>query len=412
MAIIQLALSSLCMVDKCKSEIQSCREEIINKLTADEAISTISLHRAASLLLELSTVESRLACEEEDRLDTESSGEIAWLKYELNPYLDKYKGFFLTNTRILHRELSRYRKYQLPTNVRIDWQESTNSTLPAGEIRYSLNPYALYYEAEFESKYSDVRGKSLSCISADNNSSTVFFTLGKCVYELNATTNKIINIFNNFKLPSYICVCPKYFYIVDKVVHYSQHLTASFVLKCDRSTGEVVARSEEEEHNYFGITLDSVNRLFVGKNSSLCIYNNDLVKEREIELRISHRNKKHPCIRDLHLFNEQLFMLVYGTFYPFQVFSTDGVLLRVFELLSPINSFYFAIDSAGNILFNDFRDKLVKICNQRREIYHNIELKKSEQLDYCCYPSCICILEPFLVVTHNHTRFLPAIFFL
>ena len=397
------------MVEKFKDEIYSCREGIIKRFVSTNAS---SLHMTASLLCELSTVESRYACEEEDRIAIERSGEIAYLNYELSKYLGKYRWLFSSHTRILHRELSQYRKYQLPTNIRVEWQESTNSlcqdgATPAGEIRYNLNPYALYGEAEFSWKNCDMTIHSgyISCITADTDSSTVFFTLCKSVCELDATTNKIIHIFNGFNQPSYLCVCSKYIYILEQ-----KSRMEYFVLKCDRFTGELVAQSEKEQHIYFGITLCSMDRLFVGKGSSLCVYSNDLVKEREIELRISHRVKKHPCIRDLHSFNEVLYMLVYGTFYPFQVFSTDGQLLRVFGLLTPVNSFYFAIDSTGNVLFNDFQDKQIKICDKRGDIVHSITLNTPDYtMRFYCYScSCICILEPFVVMTHTS----PTIFFL
>ena len=422
------------MVDKFKSEIQRCRVEIIEKLTAANGISARSLCHAVGMLLELSSVERAYAWEEEDRMATESSGEVVYLNYELNPYLDKYRGFFLNHVRILRRELSRYKKYQLPSSIRVEWQgNSTNSLysdspVHSGEIRYDLNPYALYNEAEFNRENSDLSGNLiyLSCISADTNTSTVFLTLRNSgrgsVYELDATTNKILNTFSNFNCPGSTCVSSNYFYIVEQAVRYvqcadsnrGQRTTFCFVVKCDRSTGDVVARSEEEEEQiYFGITLDSENRLFVGKNSSVCIYNINLAKEREVELRISYRNKKHPCIRDLHMFNGELFMLVYGTFYPFQVFSTDGQLIRVFGILSPVNSFYFAMDSAGNVLFNDFKDKQIKICNQKGEIYHSIELYKLDHYRQFSYSSCcVCILEPFIVISHSHTLKWSTIFFL
>ena len=144
--------------------------------------------------------------------------------------------------------------------------------------------------------------------------------------------------------------------------------------KHNRSTGEVVASSLEKGEECFGLALVFGGRLLIGKLTSFCIYSTELDKEREVELRISHRIKKHPNIRDIHTYNDEVYVLLYGAGYPLQVFDTDGHCLRVFNVLCPeIDLFYFAIDPYGNILFNHFVENIIKVYNTRGRMIHTIE---------------------------------------
>ena len=351
-------------MDKFKSEIQSCRDEIIRQLQRSY-INVSSLQNSVNMLLELTIVENDVISLEEDLLTAKTSGEIEYLVFQFNRYLDGSKGYVLCFIRSLWRNLCLCKKYTLPNNIQVEWKDSL---IPMGVIRCTLNPYAMYNELlQFSFEKLGMPDYSRDdCVATDLIGQSVFVCNGK-TFEIDVNSSQIIHSFENTGNISYMCFDSNYFYVLVK------YGSVTIINKHNRSTGEVVTSSFEKRNDCFGLAL-GFRRLLIGKLTSFCIYSEELEKEGEVELRISHRIKKNPNIRDIHTYNDEVYVLLYGTGYPLQVFDTDGHCLRVLNVLCPeIDLFYFAIDFYGNIIFNHFVEKRIKIYNRRGRMIHTIE---------------------------------------
>ncbi|KAI6649546.1 hypothetical protein LOD99_6712 [Oopsacas minuta] len=391
-------------MDKFKSEIQICKEEIIRRLVGSY-INVTSLQNNVNMLIELSLVEIDYILLEEDIIASEASGVIEYLNYELDMYLEKYQGFLMKNFRSLKRDLYRIKKYTLPSNIHVKWQDSI---INVGKMRCIMNPYAMYRDVlvlNLENENDLSHNSPVSCIASDPLALTVFFARNNAVYEKDIITNKIVNSFQNLGRITYICIDSLHFYVLKQNWFYMN----PELLKYSRTTGEIVARSGAigGEDKYFGLALTSRGDLLIGKIISFCVYSNNILKQREVELRISHRIKKSPNIRDIHICKEEVYVLFYGAGYPLQVFDTDGICLRVFNVLCPeIDLFSFVIDLSGNILFSHNQEKRIKIYNQRGQLIHTIDYAENYKFNRTNYSSyCISVLEPFILFSKYLDQF-------
>ena len=314
-------------MDKFKSQIQSCREEIIRQLQRSY-INVSILQNSVDMLLELNIVENDFILLEEDLLASKTSGETEYLVFQFNRYLNGSRGYHLSFFRSLWQDLCHCVKYTLPDDIHVKWRDTL---VPMGVIRCKLNPYAMYNNIlQFSLEKLEMPGCTrVVFVAADPIGQSVFVSNGK-TYEIDVNSNKIIHSFENSGYISYICFDKTYFYVLVKMKFGSR----TKINKHNRSTGEVVARSFESGNDCFGLAL-TLGSLLIGKLTSFCIYSAELVKEGEVELRISHRIKKSPNIRDIHTHNDEVYVLLYGAGYPLQVFDIDGHCLRVFNVLCP-----------------------------------------------------------------------------
>ena len=133
------------------------------------------------------------------------------------------------------------------------------------------------------------------------------------------------------------------------------------ILKLNEST-EKKEKSKSYDFSLRGICTDNIH-IYVGQwlGMNLIVLTLDLIEENRISLNTEFC-KQDTLIRDISLFQELFYILLFNTEFPIQAFSREGILTRCVVEKDSINSAYcFCLDQQHNILVADCGDSKVKI---------------------------------------------------